>query len=127
MLNSCVVLLVEFLLSNQLQILYLRWLKILLIVSDTCANSFDESGWICYLKILVELEVDESQKGCVKFFKSTNNFIINIEWKSLIELEWSDPCNILSHNLNLIINTLNTEERLLKTLSDCAISHPFLI
>ena len=63
----------------------------------------------------------------IEFHECTNDFVINVERKSLIELIWSNPSNVLSHNFNLIVNALNTEEGLGEALGDGAIGHPLRV
>lgn len=63
----------------------------------------------------------------IEFFESSNDLVIKVEWKLLIELIWCNPGNVLSHNFNLIVDSLNAEEWFLETLGDCAVSHPFFV
>lgn len=63
--------------------------------------------WIRDRQVAEELEIDESKEGLVEFEESSHDFIVDVEWQSLVELVRSDPSDTLAHDLDLIINTLD--------------------
>jgi hypothetical protein len=73
-----------------------------------------------------ELEVDESQECSVELEEGAHDLIINIKWELLVKLVGRDPSDLLSHNFNLIVDSLDRQERLLEALSNCAVEHELL-
>lgn len=73
-----------------------------------------------------ELEVDESQECSVELEEGAHDLIINIKWELLIKLVGRNPSDLLSHDFNLIVDSLDRQERLLEALSNCAVKHELL-
>ena len=92
-----------------------------------CCRTLIECWWVLQAKIFVQLKVGESHQCNVEFHESAYNFVVNIEWKPLVELVWSDPCNLLSHQLDLEVDALDAEECLFEGLSNGAVVHPLPI
>lgn len=70
-----------------------------------------------------QLVVDEPDQGGIELQESGHDLVIDIERQPLVELVRSDPGNVLSHNLNLVVNTLDGVEGFFEALGDCAVSH----
>ena len=92
-----------------------------------CCRTLIECWWVLQAKIFVQLKVGESHQCNVEFHESANNFVVNIKWKPLVELVWSDPSNLLSHQLDLKVYALDAEECLFEGLCNGAVVHPLPI
>ena len=68
-----------------------------------------------------ELKVHEPHQGSVEFHKGAHNFVVHIERQSLVELVGGHPSDLLSHNLNTVVDTFDGEERLGDALGDRAV------
>jgi hypothetical protein len=77
--------------------------------------------------VLVKLEINESEKSCVEFHESTNHLVVDIKRQSLIETVRRNPGNVLAHELNLEVDTLDRQERFFEALTNGAIVHPFRV
>lgn len=99
-----------------------------LVVSDSFSieelSHFGFSWRILHTQVRIKFEVHEFEEGEVELFECANNLVVNIEWQTLVERIRCDPCNLLAHDFNLKVNTLDTKEALLECLRDSAICHP---
>lgn len=64
-------------------------------------------GWVTLAQVGEELEVHEPQECAVELEEGAHHLVINVEGQALIELVGSNPGNWLTHDLNLIIDSLN--------------------
>lgn len=83
--------------------------------------------WVRHAQIRVQLVVNKPQKGHIELSECSDHFIVYVEWQSLVKSVWLDPSDLLSHQLNLRIDTLNTKECLPNTLGNRAVGHPLLV
>ena len=63
----------------------------------------------------------------VELLEGSDHFIIDIKWQFLIELVWGHPRDVLTHNLNLVVNPFDAEKRFLEGLRDGAVGHPLFV
>ena len=63
----------------------------------------------------------------VEFFESSDDFIIDVEWQFLIELVRSNPCDVLTHDFDLVVYSFNAEKGFLEGLRDGAVGHPLFV
>lgn len=109
--------------SNFLEFLDLYSIKVQAIA---VLNFFIVLRRVLLTEIGEELEIDELQEGSVELQESAHHLVVYVKRQTLVKLVRSDPSDLLAHNLNLIVNSLNGEEALLETLSDGAIKHELL-
>jgi len=84
-------------------------------------------NWVLLSKISEKLEVNKLKYCSIELKECAHNLIVNIKWKTLVELIRGYPSDWLTHDFNLIVNTLDWKEGLLKALSHCAIEHKLLL
>ena len=123
MLNSVVDLLVVMLGSDSLILLNLGWRQVELVVLHDCAHV----QWVADPNILEQLEVDEPEEGDIELLEGADDFVVDIEWQSLVELVGGHPGHCLSHQFHLIINSLDAQKCLLEALRNGAVSHPLVV
>ena len=99
--------LVELLLRSFLKLLNLVCPEVDIVGFNASGNSLDVDWWILHVKLGIQLEVDKSEEMYVKLLESSDNFVVEVKRQLLVELVGSNPSDVLSHNFNLVVNSLD--------------------
>jgi len=91
------------------------------------ADNWIVGNWVLKTQIAEQLEVDELEEWNIKLKESSHDFVVDIEGQSLVELVRLHPRDVLSHDLNTVVDTLDWEESLGKVLSDGAVEHKVFV
>lgn len=83
--------------------------------------------WIAEAQVWEQFEVHKFHESNIELSECADYLVVNVERQPLVEGIWSNPCDILAHNLHLLVNTLDAEKALLEWLRNGAVCLPFSI